>query len=87
MREFAYTGKLFSAQEAKEAGFVSKIFKDKKELEGKREILNLQLINDFDIFLGAVIEMAKTIAEKSPVVVWGVKKVLNKNRKSIVKVI
>ena len=34
----------------------------------------------------SVIAMAKVIAEKSPVVVWGLKKVLNRNRKSNVKV-
>lgn len=67
MRELAYTGKTFGAKEAKELGLVSKICKDKKELEE------------------SVIAMAKVIAEKSPVVVWGIKKVLNKNRKSNVK--
>eukprot|EP00331_Platyophrya_macrostoma_P033883 CAMPEP_0176441766 /NCGR_PEP_ID=MMETSP0127-20121128/21407_1 /TAXON_ID=938130 /ORGANISM="Platyophrya macrostoma, Strain WH" /LENGTH=246 /DNA_ID=CAMNT_0017826635 /DNA_START=123 /DNA_END=863 /DNA_ORIENTATION=- len=67
MREFAYSGRLFGAKEAKELGLVSRICKDKKELEE------------------SVIAMAKVIAEKSPVVVWGLKKVLNRNRKSNVK--
>ncbi len=39
------------------------------------------------LYTEGVIAMAKLIAEKSPVVVWGLKKVLNKNRKSNVKVI
>jgi len=54
-RELVYTGRKFLAEEAKEIGFISRIFLDKESM------------------IQGSIEMAQTIAEKSPVAVQGSK--------------
>jgi len=54
-RELVYTGRKFTAEEAKEIGFVSRIFPDK------------------DALIAGSLEIAKTIAAKSPVAVQGSK--------------
>lgn len=58
-RELALTARKFDASEAKDIGFVSKIYENKEET------------------LSAALEVAKGIAEKSPVAVQGTKIVMN----------
>ena len=56
-RELVYTGRKFLAEEAKNVGFVSRIFPDK------------------DSMMSSCLELAKTIASKSPVAVQGSKNI------------
>lgn len=59
-KQFAYTGRYFDAKQAQQAGFVSKIVKDKDELMSK------------------LTELANQIASKSPVGIWTIKNVLQR---------
>ena len=59
IRELAYTGRIFSAKEAKDCGFVVSVEKDREQLMDKVE------------------QIAKTIAEKSPVAVQSTKISMN----------
>jgi enoyl-CoA hydratase len=61
-RELAYTGRKFSAQEAKAMGFVNQVFETQEEL------------------LAGVMDIAKQIAEQSPMAVAGCKEMLNYSR-------
>lgn len=58
LRELAYTGRRMEAQEAKEAGFVNRVFADRESL------------------LEGVMEMARRIAERSPLAIRGTKEVI-----------
>jgi enoyl-CoA hydratase/carnithine racemase len=62
VRELAFTGRQFSAEEALQIGFVSRVFENK------------------DSMMQASLELAKTIAEKSPVAISGIKENLNFSR-------
>ncbi len=62
VRELAYTGRRWSAQEAKEAGFVNAVYDTHEEL------------------LAAVMGVAKEIASKSPMAVWGTKRTMHFTR-------
>ncbi len=55
VRELAYTGRRWSAEEAFAAGFVNAVFDDHESL------------------IAGVLEIAKEIAQKSPMAVWGTK--------------
>mmetsp|Transcript_106096 Transcript_106096/g.158730 ORF Transcript_106096/g.158730 Transcript_106096/m.158730 type:complete len:104 (+) Transcript_106096:434-745(+) len=59
LRELAYTGRWFNAEEALKFGLISKICENKDDLDRN------------------LMKMAEEIASKSPVVIWGLKKVLN----------
>lgn len=59
VRELAYTGRAFSAQEAKEAGLVNKVYPDQASM------------------LEDVMQIAGEIAAKSPVAVYGSKRMIN----------
>ena len=60
LRELAYTGKTFDAEEAKEIGFVNNVFATHEEL------------------IDGAMSLAKEIASNSPLVVKGVKMILDK---------
>ena len=59
VRELAYTGRRMSAAEAKELGFVNRVFKD------------------HDAMLDGVMEVARDIASKPPLAVYGCKRMIN----------
>jgi enoyl-CoA hydratase len=59
LRELAYTGRPWQADEAHASGFVTRV------------------LDDQDAMLAGVMEVAQSIAEKSPLTVWGTKEVLN----------
>ena len=61
-RELAYTGRKFSAQEAKDMGFVNRVFESQ------------------DALLEGVMEIARQIAEQSPMAVAGCKEMINFSR-------
>ena len=60
LRELAYTGKTFDAEQAKEIGFVNNLFETHEEL------------------IDGAMDLAKEIASNSPLVVKGVKMILDK---------
>ena len=62
VRELAYTGRKWSAEEANAVGFVNAIFAD------------------HDLLLEGVMEIAATIAQKSPMAVWGTKQTMHYTR-------
>jgi len=62
VRELAYTGRRWSAEEAKAAGFVNQVFAD------------------HDALLDGVMEIAREIASKSPMAVWGTKQTMHYTR-------
>ena len=62
MREMAYTGRRMYAEEAKDTGLVSDIFKSQEDM------------------LKAANKLAKEIASKSPVAIYGLKAVMNYSR-------
>lgn len=62
VRELAYTGRNFLAQEAKDTGFINAIYPDQKSL------------------INAVLNIAKTIAQNSPLAVNGCKEMINYSR-------
>ena len=62
VRELCYTARKFGAQEAKDCGLVSKVYKDQEEV------------------LNSCLELAETIASKSPVAVQSTKHHLNFSR-------
>ena len=59
VRELAYTGRRMSAAEAKELGFVNRVFKDHGAM------------------LDGVMEVARDIASKPPLAVYGCKRMIN----------
>ncbi len=62
VRELAFTGRKFTAQEAKACGFINAVYPSSAEMNE------------------AVMALAKTIAEKSPLAVHGTKEMLNYSR-------
>jgi len=62
VRELAYTGRRWSAEEAKAAGFVNQVFAD------------------HDALLDGVMEIAREIASKSPMAIWGTKQTMHYTR-------
>lgn len=64
VRELAYTGRRWGAAEAREQGFVNRVFPDRESM------------------VAAALEMATTIAAKSPLTIWGTKEVLNHHREA-----
>jgi enoyl-CoA hydratase len=62
VRELAYTGRRWSAEEARSVGFVNDVFPD------------------HDTLLTGVFEVAATIAEKSPMAIWGTKQTMHYTR-------
>ena len=62
VRELAYTGRRWSAEEAKAAGFVNQVFPD------------------HDALLDGVMEIAREIASKSPMAIWGTKQTMHYTR-------
>lgn len=62
VRELAYTGRKWTAEEAKTVGFVNGIYADEASL------------------LAGVLEIAATIAQKSPMAIWGTKQTMHYTR-------
>ncbi len=62
LRELAYTGRRWSAEEARAAGFVNQVFETREAA------------------VVAALDMARTIASKSPLAQWGTKEMLNHSR-------
>jgi enoyl-CoA hydratase len=62
VRELAYTGRKWSAEEARAVGFVNGVF------------------DDHESMMEAVFEVAATIAERSPMAIWGTKQTMHYTR-------
>lgn len=62
VKELAYTGRRLSAQEAKNLGFVNKVFASHEEM------------------LDGVMAVAKEIASKAPLAIYGSKRIINYSR-------
>ena len=59
VRELAYTGRKFSAAEAKEAGLINKVYESHEDM------------------MNGVITIAREIAGKAPIAVYGSKRMIN----------
>lgn len=79
-RELALTGRRFGPTEAKEMGFVSKVVSGgRKEVVGELSDRNIWMVVEAaHSGTAAAVEMAKVIAEKSPVAAVSTKHLMNR---------